>query len=68
VSTSDHSEVANVLALNLMFSAARLRGFEEDLGLVGNQFATVLGIINVGYIFTQVPSYVSPLPSTANLY
>lgn len=40
-------------------SAARLRGFEEDLGLVGNQFATVLSILYVGYITMQVPSYAS---------
>ncbi|KAF9646956.1 MFS general substrate transporter, partial [Thelephora ganbajun] len=37
-------------------AAARLRGFEEDLGLTGNQFATVLSILYVGYITMQVPS------------
>ena len=41
----------------LIPSAARLRGFEEDLGLTGNQFATVLSILHVGYITMQVPSY-----------
>ena len=45
------------LALNLTSSAARLRGFEEDLGLVGNQFASILSILYVGYITMQVPSY-----------
>lgn len=44
-------------ALNLLPSAARLRGFEEGLGLTGNQFATILSIFFVGYIVTQVPSY-----------
>lgn len=37
-------------------AAARLRGFEEDLGLVGNQFATILSILYVGYTTMQVPS------------
>ena len=45
--------------LNLISSAARLRGFEEDLGLIGNQFATTLSIFYVGYITMQVPSYES---------
>jgi len=43
--------------LSVPHSAARLRGFEEDLGLTGNQFATILGILYVGYITMQVPSY-----------
>ena len=38
-------------------SAARLRGFEEDLGLLGNQYPTILSILYVGYIAMQVPSY-----------
>ena len=49
--------VLSTEGLNLLSSAARLRGFEEDLGLVGNQFATVLSILYVGYITMQVPSY-----------
>lgn len=44
-------------ALTLLSSAARLRGFEKDLGLTGNQFATILSILYVGYITIQVPSY-----------
>ncbi|KAF8231887.1 sugar transporter [Tricholoma matsutake] len=36
--------------------AARLRGFEKDLHLTGNQFATLLSILYVGYIIMQVPS------------
>lgn len=40
-------------------AAARLRGFEEDLGLKGNQFATILSILYVGYILMQVPRYVN---------
>jgi len=36
--------------------AARLRGFEEDLNLKGNEFATLLSILYVGYIIMQVPS------------
>ncbi|KAF8076334.1 sugar transporter [Lyophyllum atratum] len=37
-------------------AAARLRGFEEDLHLEGNQFASILSILYVGYIFMQIPS------------
>ncbi|KZT13068.1 MFS general substrate transporter [Laetiporus sulphureus 93-53] len=37
-------------------SAARLRGFEEDLHLTGEQFDTLLSILYVGYILMQVPS------------
>ena len=49
-------------------SAARLRGFEEDLGLTGNQFGTVLSILYVGYITMQVPSYASFLQSRSDPY
>ncbi|KAG1746432.1 major facilitator superfamily domain-containing protein [Suillus lakei] len=41
---------------NLNMSSARLGGFEKDLHLQGNQYATVLSIVYVGYILTQVPS------------
>ena len=37
-------------------SAARLRGFEPDLHLKGQQFNTILSILYVGYILMQVPS------------
>ncbi|KAF8154966.1 major facilitator superfamily domain-containing protein [Crassisporium funariophilum] len=37
-------------------AAARLAGFEEDLGLVGSQFPTILAVYLVGYIIMQVPS------------
>jgi MFS family permease len=37
-------------------AAARLRGFEKDLGLHGTQFATLLSILYVGYIIMQIPS------------
>ncbi|KAI0722220.1 MFS general substrate transporter [Cerioporus squamosus] len=37
-------------------SAARLRGFEEDLGLKGQEFNTLLSILYVGYILMQIPS------------
>ncbi len=40
-------------------SAARLRGFEEDLHLEGTQFASILSILYVGYISMQIPSYVN---------
>ncbi|KAG2040030.1 MFS general substrate transporter [Suillus americanus] len=37
-------------------AAARLRGFEEDLGMTGNQFNTLISILYVGYLLTQTPS------------
>ncbi|KAF8760900.1 MFS general substrate transporter [Rhizoctonia solani] len=37
-------------------AAAKLRGFETDLGLKGKEFATLLSILYVGYILMQVPS------------
>ncbi|KAG2153236.1 major facilitator superfamily domain-containing protein [Suillus clintonianus] len=37
-------------------ASARLAGFEEDLHLQGNQYATVLSIVYVGYILMQVPA------------
>ena len=42
----------------LIDSAARLRGFERDLGLKGQEFATILSILYVGYIIMQIPSSV----------
>ncbi|KAJ7638772.1 MFS general substrate transporter [Roridomyces roridus] len=37
-------------------AAARLHGFERDLGLEGSQFASVLSILYVGYLLMQIPS------------
>jgi MFS family permease len=37
-------------------AAARLHGFEEDLGMTGNQFNSLIGILYVGYLLTQAPS------------
>jgi hypothetical protein len=37
-------------------SAARLRGFEEDLHLKGQEFATLLSILYVGYVLFVDPS------------
>lgn len=41
--------------------AARLRGFEEDLHLEGEDFNTILSILYVGYIIMQIPSCVPAL-------
>lgn len=38
------------------FSVARLKGFEADLHLEGQQFNTLLSILYVGYILMQIPS------------
>ncbi|KAG7449314.1 MFS general substrate transporter [Guyanagaster necrorhizus] len=37
-------------------AAARLRGLEDDLHLKGEEFATLLSILYVGYIIMQIPS------------
>ncbi|KAI9467094.1 MFS general substrate transporter [Lactarius psammicola] len=37
-------------------AAARLKGFEADLRLKGQQFNTLLSILYVGYILMQIPS------------
>ncbi|KAG0709582.1 MFS general substrate transporter [Suillus ampliporus] len=37
-------------------AAARLRGFEEDLNMTGNQFNTLISILYVGYFLMQAPS------------
>ncbi|KAG2122684.1 MFS general substrate transporter [Suillus cothurnatus] len=49
-----------VYIMNIMdrynVAAARLHGFEEDLGMTGNQFNTLISILYVGYLFMQAPS------------
>ncbi|KDQ64290.1 hypothetical protein JAAARDRAFT_683372 [Jaapia argillacea MUCL 33604] len=40
----------------LNYVTARLRGFSADLHLEGQQFATLLSILYVGYILMQIPS------------
>ena len=42
--------------LTCTYRAARLRGLETDLGLEGQEFATLLSILYVGYMIMQVPS------------
>jgi hypothetical protein len=37
-----------------VFRQAKLDSFEEDLGLVGNQFNVAVSILNVGYVLMQV--------------
>ncbi|KAG1729258.1 major facilitator superfamily domain-containing protein [Suillus lakei] len=37
-------------------AAARLRGLEEDLGMKGKQFNTLISSLYIGYVFTQIPS------------
>lgn len=43
-------------ALDEMHRAARLRGFQTDLKLKGQEFNTLLSILYVGYILMQIPS------------
>ena len=45
------------LGMNSVRSAARFRGFEEDLGLTWNQFATISSVLYVGYITMHASSY-----------
>jgi hypothetical protein len=42
-------------------SNARLQGFEQDLHLQGQQYATVLSVFYVGYIIMQVPAWVTSI-------
>ncbi|KAI0016128.1 major facilitator superfamily domain-containing protein [Xylariomycetidae sp. FL0641] len=37
-------------------ATARLGSFEKDIGLVGNNYNTVISIFFVGYILTQIPT------------
>ncbi|KAF7301632.1 MFS general substrate transporter [Mycena indigotica] len=37
-------------------SAARLHGFEQDLGLTDTQFSQVLAVLYAGYLLMQIPS------------
>ncbi|KAG0702046.1 tartrate transporter [Suillus ampliporus] len=37
-------------------AAARLRGFEEDLGMKGRQFNTLISSLYIGYVLMQTPS------------
>ncbi|KAG1743059.1 MFS general substrate transporter [Suillus lakei] len=48
--------IMNIWLNHPLASAARLRGFEEDLGMTGNQFNTLTSILYVGYLLTQAPS------------
>ncbi|KAJ8584967.1 MFS general substrate transporter [Rhizopogon salebrosus TDB-379] len=54
------SIIVVIYALNYIDRAnaanARLQGFEQDLHLHGQQYATVLSIFYVGYIIMQVPA------------
>ncbi|KAG2741257.1 hypothetical protein P692DRAFT_20751592, partial [Suillus brevipes Sb2] len=49
-----------VYIMNIMdranIAAVRLCGFEEDLGMTGNQFNTLTSILYVGYLLMQAPS------------
>ncbi|KAG1877331.1 MFS general substrate transporter [Suillus subluteus] len=49
-----------VYIMNIMdrynVATARLHGFEEDLGMTGNQINTLVSILFVGYLLTQTPS------------
>lgn len=49
-------------------AAARLRGFEQDLGLKGQEFATLLSILYVGYILMQVPRYAIHTPTVSTAF
>ena len=42
--------------IDICKSAARMRGFETDLHSQGQEFATLLSILYVGYILMQIPS------------
>ncbi|KAG2740295.1 MFS general substrate transporter [Suillus brevipes Sb2] len=48
--------IMNIRLDHPLTSTARLRGFEEDLGMTGNQFNTLTSILYVGYLLMQAPS------------
>ncbi|KAG1817129.1 MFS general substrate transporter [Suillus subaureus] len=48
--------MAFLVLIYIMNIVTRLRGFEEDLGMTGNQFNTLISILYVGYFLTQAPS------------
>lgn len=57
------STTANIPFKNILnyldrnnIATARLGNFEEDIGLVAEQYNTVISIFFVGYILTQVPT------------
>ncbi|CAG9947543.1 unnamed protein product [Clonostachys rosea f. rosea IK726] len=45
----------NLLDRNALFNA-KLNSLDEDLGLHGTEYNTLVGILNVGYIAGQIPS------------
>jgi hypothetical protein len=50
----DFSLMATLYISRPVTRAARLKGFEADLKLKGQEFATLLSILYVGYIIMQV--------------
>lgn len=48
-------DILNYLDRNNI-ATARLGNFEKDIGLVAEQYNTVISIFFVGYILTQVPT------------
>jgi hypothetical protein len=48
--------VVMIFFISRVNSNARLQGFEQDLHLEGQQYATVLSILFVGYTTMQVPA------------
>jgi MFS family permease len=42
--------------MSLIHRQARLSTFEEDLGLVGNDFNSAISVLTAGYMIGQIPS------------
>ncbi|THV01424.1 MFS general substrate transporter [Dendrothele bispora CBS 962.96] len=49
-------------------AAARLEGFEEDLGLTGSQYASILSVLYIAYCMMQVPSNIFILDTKPSKY
>jgi MFS family permease len=47
--------IMNIMDRNNV-AAARLHGLEEDLGMTGNRFNTLISSFYIGYLLTQTPS------------
>ena len=45
-----------IVSIDIRDGAARMRGFETDSYSQGQEYATLLSILYVGYILMQIPS------------
>ena len=46
----------NVILISCLYRQARLSTFEEDIGLVGDDFNSAISVLTAGYMIGQIPS------------